>query len=114
MVGTLRSKTRIGKSAGSKNIAFQQSQFEISAGGKDDLVASVLTAKNLDFFKAEPVTKFKPVIFWQLAIAKNATMCKAFLFPGEEDTTIWARYSCYYGSGCITTSMQQSWIIFQS
>jgi hypothetical protein len=52
-----------------------------------------VTAKNFDFFKAEPVTKYKPAIFDDGLLQKqSADVLKAFLFPTEEDCTLWARY----------------------
>ena len=56
-------KTRVDKSVGSKTMLFAQSRFEIDQAGRSDLVPSIVTAKHLDFFKAEPLTKFKPGVF---------------------------------------------------
>ena len=75
-------KTRAGKSLGSKTVLFAQSKFEIDAAGRDDLVPSVVTAKHLDFFKAEPLTKFKPGVFDDGLLQKmDASFLKAFLNP---------------------------------
>eukprot|EP00438_Fugacium_kawagutii_P036447 Skav213608 [mRNA] locus=scaffold1971:113239:115468:+ [translate_table: standard] len=56
-------RTRVGKSLGSKTVLFGQSKYEIEAANRRDLAPSIVTAKYLDFFKAEPVTKFKPGVF---------------------------------------------------
>ena len=56
-------KTRAGKSLGSKTVLFAQSRFEIEAAARSDLVPSIVTAKHLDFFKAEPISKFQPGVF---------------------------------------------------
>ena len=67
MLGSLRQhaiawkgKTRTGKSLGSKTGAFCQSEFEIDAAQRDDFASAIVTAKRLDFFKAEPLCKLKP------------------------------------------------------
>ncbi|OLP77444.1 hypothetical protein AK812_SmicGene42497 [Symbiodinium microadriaticum] len=67
MLGSIRQhsitwigKTRTGKSLGSKVVAFCQSKYEIDAAQREDLNPSIVTAKHLDFFKAEPLTKYKP------------------------------------------------------
>ena len=76
-------KTRSGKSLGSKTVLFAQSRFEIEAAGRSDLVPSIVTAKHLDFFKAEPITKFKPGVFDDGLLQKmDASFLKAFLNPG--------------------------------
>ncbi|CAK0823725.1 unnamed protein product, partial [Prorocentrum cordatum] len=62
-------KTRVGKSAGSKTLAFMMSRVEIEAldqSGeveKGDLLPTVVTAKHFDFFKGEPVIRIRPAIF---------------------------------------------------
>ena len=48
-------RTRTGKSLGSKTVLFKQSKYEIDLADRNDLVASIVTAKHLDFFKAEPL-----------------------------------------------------------
>ena len=70
MLGSIRQhgitwigKTRTGKSLGSKTVAFCQSKYEIEQADRDDLSPAIVTAKHLDFFKSEPVSKFKPAIF---------------------------------------------------
>ena len=76
-------KTRAGKSLGSKTILFAQPRFEIDAAERTDLVPSIVTAKHLDFFKAEPITKFKPGVFDDGLLQKmDASFLKAFLNPG--------------------------------
>ena len=56
--------TRTGKSLGSKITMMAQSKFEIDQDDKGDtLVPSMVTAKFLDFFKAENITKYKPAGF---------------------------------------------------
>ncbi|CAE8596347.1 unnamed protein product [Polarella glacialis] len=101
MLGTIRQhgitwlgKTRVGKSLGSKTILFAQSKYEIECENRADLIPSIMTAKHLDFFKAEPLTKYKPGGFDDGMMQKqDASFLKAFLNPGEEDATVWARYS---------------------
>ena len=56
-------RTRTDKSLGSKIVLFAQSKFEIDLVERADLDPSILTAKHLDFFKAEPLPKFKPGVF---------------------------------------------------
>ena len=77
-------KTRAGKSLGSKTVLFAQSRFEIAIADRaDDLIPSIVTAKHLDFFKAEPITKFKPGVFDDGLLQKmDASFLKAFLNPG--------------------------------
>ena len=75
-------RTRTGKSLGSKTVLFAQSKFEIELAERTDLVPSILTAKHLDFFKAEPLTKFKPGVFDDGMLQKmDASFLKAFLNP---------------------------------
>ena len=75
-------RTRVGKSLGSKTVLFAQSRFEIEAANRTDLVPSIVTAKHLDFFKAEPLTKFKPGVFDDGLLQKmDASFLKAFLNP---------------------------------
>lgn len=75
-------KTRVGKSVGSKTMLFAQSRFEIAEAERSDLVPSIVTAKHLDFFKAEPLTKFKPGVFDDGLLQKmDASFLKAFLNP---------------------------------
>ena len=77
-------KTKTGKSLGSKTILFTQSKFEIDAAGRDDLVPSIVAAKHLDFFKAEPITKFKPGVFDDGMLQRmDSSFLKAFLNPGD-------------------------------
>ena len=76
-------KTRAGKSLGSKTVLFAQSRFEIESAAREDLVPSIVTAKHLDFFKAEPISKFKPGVFDDGLLQKmDASFLKAFLNPG--------------------------------
>ncbi|CAE7631905.1 unnamed protein product, partial [Symbiodinium sp. CCMP2592] len=87
-------RTRTGKSLGSKAVLFTQSKYEIDPADRADLVPSILTAKHLDFFKAEPLTRFKPGVFDDGMLQRmDASFLKAFLNPSEEDATVWARYS---------------------
>ena len=75
-------RTRTGKSVSSKTILFMQSKFEIDSAARSDLVPSIVTAKHLDFFKAEPLTKFKPGVFDDGMLQKmDASFLKAFLNP---------------------------------
>jgi len=64
-------------------VLFAQSRFEIEAAAREDLVPSIVTAKHLDFFKAEPISKFKPGVFDDGMLQKmDASFLKAFLNPG--------------------------------
>ena len=75
-------RTRVGKSLGSKTILFAQSKFEITQADREDLVPSIVTAKHLDFFKAEPITKFKPGVFDDGVLQRmDSSFLKAFLNP---------------------------------
>eukprot|EP00438_Fugacium_kawagutii_P016962 Skav217276 [mRNA] locus=scaffold120:151962:152591:- [translate_table: standard] len=78
-------KTRTGKSLASKTILFAQSKFEITQDQRDDeLIPSIVTAKHLDFFKAEPLTKYKPGVFDDGQMQKSeASFLKALLNPSE-------------------------------
>ena len=72
----------MGKSFGSKTVLFAQSQFEIEQAARTDLVPSIVTAKHLDFFKAEPITKFKPGVFDDGLLQRmDASFLKVFLNP---------------------------------
>ena len=75
--------TRVGKSLGSKTILFAQSKYEIEEANHIDLVpSSIVTAKHLDFFKAEPITKFNPGVFDNGLVQKmDASFLKVFLNP---------------------------------
>lgn len=76
---TWKGKARAGKSLGSKTILFAQSRFEVDAAERTDLVPSM----HLDFFKAEPITKFKPGVFDDGLLQKmDASFLKAFLNRG--------------------------------
>lgn len=90
MLGSIRQhaitwlgKTRNGKSLASKTILFVQSKFEIQQNQlEEELIPLIVTAKHLDFFKAEPLTKFKPGAFDDGQMQKNdASFLKAFLNP---------------------------------
>ena len=77
-------KTRSGKSPGSKTILFALGKFEITQDERDeDMIPPIVTAKNLDFFKAEPPTKYKPGVFDDGQMQKNdaSSFLKAFLNP---------------------------------
>ena len=75
-------RTRTGKSLGSKTILFMQSKYEINEADRSDLVPSVVTAKHLDFFKAEPLTRFKPGVFDDGMLQRmDSSFLKAFLNP---------------------------------
>ena len=76
-------RSRTGKSLGSKTVLFAQSKYEITlADRQDDLTPSVVTEKHLDFFKAEPITKFKPGVFDDGMLQKmDSSFLKAFLNP---------------------------------
>jgi len=71
----------------------EQSFFETTEAGRTALQPSLVTAKHFDFFKAEPVTIFNPAILNDGLLQKQtAEISTAFLFPSEEDCTIWGRY----------------------
>ena len=75
-------RTRVSKSLGSKTVLFAQSKFDITQADRQDLVPSIVTAKHLDFFKAEPLTKFKPGVFDDGMLQRmDASFLKAFLNP---------------------------------
>ena len=102
MIGSLRmfaitwiGTTRTGKSLCSKTIMMAQSKYEIDEDKLgDEMVPSMITAKFLDFFKAEPITKYKPGGFDDGVMHKqDSAFLKAFLNPSEEDATVWARYT---------------------
>lgn len=75
--------THMGKPLGSKTILFAQSKYEIEEANHIDLVpSSIVTAKHLHFFKAEPITKFNPGVFDDGLVQKmDAPFLKAFLNP---------------------------------
>ena len=74
--------TSVGKSLGSKTILFAQSKFEIAQADRQDMVPSIVTAKHLDFLKAEPITKFKPGVFDDGMLQRmDASFLRAFLNP---------------------------------
>ena len=59
-LGTLRQhsitwigRARTGKSLGSKTIMFAQSKYEIDLAERDDLVPSIITAKNLELISKQ-------------------------------------------------------------
>ena len=75
-------RTRTGKSLGSKTVLFMQSKYEIEAAERTDLTPSIVTAKHLDFFKSEPLTKYKPGVFDDGMLQRmDASFLKAFLNP---------------------------------
>ena len=90
MLGSIRrravtwiGKTRTGKALGSKTILLPQSKFDLTQDERDeDMIPSIVTAKHLDFFKSEPLTKYKPGVFDDGHMQKNgASFLKAFLNP---------------------------------
>ena len=69
MIGTLHlhgvlwiGKSRVGKSNGSKTLAWTHSAYSIQKKGSADDIA-FLTVKHMDFFKGEPTTDVLPGIF---------------------------------------------------
>ena len=101
MLGSLRQhsivwvgKTRVGKSAVSKIVAMAQVDYEISLDEEDiGTEPGMVTAKHIDFFKAQPVTKKLAGIFDDGLLHKQQPdVLKAFLNPSEEDATAWARW----------------------
>ena len=87
--------TQCGKTLVAETHGFQVSIFQLDAGGFDraETPPSILTAKYLDMFRGEPVTKTKPGIFDDGKFKKlEPPEVKAFLYPAEPDATLWARY----------------------
>ena len=77
-------KTRTGESLGSKVVAFCQSKYEIAVAQREDLNPSIAPAKHLGFFKAEPLTKYKPGVFGDGNLQRmDASFLKAFLNPSD-------------------------------
>ena len=75
-------KTRTGKSLGSKTVAFMQSKFEIIQDQREEeLIPSIITAKHLDCFKAEPLTKYKPGVYDDGQMQKNDAGPQGFPEP---------------------------------
>ena len=75
-------RTQVGKSLGSKTVLLAQSKCEITQADRQDLVPSIVTSEHLDFFKAEPITKFKPSVFDDGMLQRmDASFLKAFLNP---------------------------------
>ena len=73
-------RTSVGKSLGYKTILFAQSKIEIAQADRQDMVPSIVTAKHLDFLKAEPSTKFKPGVFDDGMLQRmDASFLRAFL-----------------------------------
>ncbi|CAK0887243.1 unnamed protein product [Prorocentrum cordatum] len=98
MIGTLHvhgvlwvGKSRVGKSNGSKTLAWVHSAYSIQKKGTADDIA-FLTVKQLDFFKGEPTAEILPGIFDDGLLQKvSADVLKAFLNPKEEDALLRAR-----------------------
>ena len=89
-------RTRVGKSLGSKTILFAQSKFEITQADREDLVPSIVTAKHLDFFKAEPITKFKPGVFDDGMLQRMDSSFPQGLFESFGDLAVYGDvYSCF-------------------
>ena len=59
-------KTRTGKSLASKTIVLPI-LIRDQRSGRDDLIPTIVTAKHLDFFKAEPLSKSKPGRLWGIS-----------------------------------------------
>ena len=88
-------RTRTGKSLGSKTVLFMQSKYEIEAAERTDLIPSIVTAKHLDFFKSEPLTKYKPGVFDDGMLQRmDSSFLKAFLNPSAS----WLLYSYLHAS----------------
>ena len=83
----------VGKSPVSKIIGMTQSKYMIERDERDDLTPSIRTAKNLDFFRAEPGSVYKPDVFDDGLLQKQSPETfKAFHNPAEEDALVWARW----------------------
>ena len=94
-IGRTRSSREI--AIGSKTILLAQSKFEITQADRQDLVPSIVTAKHLDFFKAEPITKFKPGVFDDGMLQRmDASFLKAFSNPS-------AHWQLNHSYMCITS-----------
>ncbi|CAK0831552.1 unnamed protein product, partial [Prorocentrum cordatum] len=107
MIGTLHlhgvlwiGKSRVGKSNGSKTLAWTHSAYSIQKKGSADDIA-FLTVKHMDLFKGEPTTDVLPGIFDDGLLQKvSADVLKAFLNPKEEDALLWARWGgCGFEQG---------------
>ena len=87
--------TQCGKSMFAKTHFMQVSQYHIEAEGMlDQLVASIITAKNIDFFRGEKNTKFKPAIFDDGHLPRmKIEDVKSFAYPSEEDSLLMARWN---------------------
>ena len=97
--------TNCGKSMASKTHGMHVSEYHIVLDSREDLVPSIVTAKNLDFFRGEPNTKYKPSVGddWQMARMRVEDV-KAFVYPAEEDALLWARWG---GAGFDMNSCRQ-------
>ncbi|CAK0796371.1 unnamed protein product [Prorocentrum cordatum] len=107
MIGTLHmhgvlwvGKSRVGKSNGSKTLAWVHSAYSIQKKGTADEIA-FLTVKHMDFFKGEPTTEILPGVFDDGLLQQvSADVLKAFLNPKEEDALLWARWGgCAFVQG---------------
>ena len=86
-----------GKSLGSKTVLFMQSKYEINEADRFDLVPSVMAAEHLHFFKAEPLTRFKPGVFDDGMLQRmDSSFLKAFLNP----SAACLRFICFFGFFC--------------
>ena len=73
-----------GEIFGIKDHCFYQSKYEIDTEGREDLMPSIVIAKHLDFFKADPLCKYKPGIFDDGMLQRiDSSFQKAFLNPSE-------------------------------
>ena len=104
-------KTRTGKPLASKTILFAQSKFEITQDDRgDELAPSIVTAKHLDFFKAEPLTKYKPGVFDDGQMQKNdASFLKACLNPSETWNFIRQKYVSGGFAYCTALNSNVNW-----
>ncbi|CAK0881766.1 unnamed protein product [Prorocentrum cordatum] len=102
-------KSRVGKSSGSKTLAWVHSAYSIQKKGTADEIA-FLTVKHMDFFKGEPTTEILPGIFDDGLLQKvrwpgvahaiaargfqgvSADLLKDFLNPKEEGALLRARW----------------------
>ena len=86
-------KSGVGKTPVTKIIAQVVSKYLIERDNRTDLQPSFRTAKNLDFFRGEPGSVYKPDVFDDGILAKQTPdTLKFFHDPSEDDALVWARW----------------------
>lgn len=86
-------RTRTGKSTITKIMMLTASAHQIKKHKRHDLKPSFSTAVNLDFFRLEPGSRFKPVCMDDIALNKMTPGdFKATINPMEDDALVWARW----------------------